>query len=116
MNYLKHLWFKDIGEFKMKMSFFMHFLHSSTFCITWASSHGYVTRITIATITWRTKGPTLVMLLIIARLWKIHNNILHTLHKFCLVPVVQNEILEWDKLQTLIFKFHINTGIQYHKF
>lgn len=104
MNYLKHFWSNDTEEFEMKTSLFgadpaelyvLHYLGIKP----WLCYRDYDCN-------WNVENQRAYASNVAhARWWKVHDNMAPQLHKFCLVPAVQKEILEWDRLQAQISGF-----------
>lgn len=104
MNYLKHFWSNDTEEFEMKTSLFgadppelyvLHYLGIKP----WLCYRDYDCN-------WNVENQRAYASNVAhARWWKIHDNMPRQLHKFCLVPTVQKEILEWDRRQAQISGF-----------
>lgn len=104
MNYLKHFWSNSTEEFEMKTSLFgadpaelyvLHYLGIKP----WLCYRDYDCN-------WNVENQRAYASNVAhARWWKVHDNMAPQLHKFCLVPAVQKEILEWDRLQAQISGF-----------
>ncbi|KAH9320929.1 hypothetical protein KI387_015568 [Taxus chinensis] len=104
MNYLKHFWSNDTEEYEMKTSLFgadppelyvLHYLGIKP----WQCYRDYDCN-------WNVENQrSYASNVAHARWWKVHDNMPHKLHKFCHVPALQKEILEWDRLQAQISGF-----------
>ncbi|XP_057822925.2 UDP-glucuronate:xylan alpha-glucuronosyltransferase 2 isoform X2 [Cryptomeria japonica] len=104
INYLKHFWSNDTEEYEMKTSLFgadppelyvLHFLGVKP----WLCYRDYDCN-------WNVENQrSYASNVAHARWWKVHDNMPTQLHKFCLVPALQKEILEWDRLQAQIAGF-----------
>lgn len=104
MNYLKHFWSNDTEEFEMKTHLFgadppelyvLHYLGVKP----WLCYRDYDCN-------WNVENQRAYASNVAhARWWKVHDSMPPQLHKFCLVPAVQKEILEWDRLQAKISGF-----------